>query len=1398
MAMRQNWCIEEGYFICITLGNLPVTFLIDTGSNVTIISKNFTEKLPSDTLQSIQPTNTQMLTVTGEVTPFLGKTELDMKIGKQTFKHTVLIADIENDGILGMDFLTSHRCDLVLSQQMLKINGEEILCFANSRNAQSKCCRVAILEPIEIPPETEMVVPGYTKGFIDKRGTGLIEADTNFMHTKGLLVAKALVCPTTGTVPIRIANPYSQSCKLYKNTIVASYEPVEPVQLLSVNSTQSEEYVPNTCSNKDLPEHLKELYLKSSQNLTSEQQARLKQLLVNHQNQFSKNSHDLGRTTLLEHHINIIPGTKPIKQQPYRLPLAKRRDAENEIKAMAERDLIEPSTSPWSSPAIIVPKKNGGIRFCIDYRRLNKVTIPDSMPLPRCDDSLDALGGSKWFSTLDLRSGFHQLGLAEESRPYTAFCIPGSGLWQFKVVPFGAMNSPAEFERLMEKVLTGLTYVTLLIYLDDIIVYGKTFDIHLQNLEEVFKRLASANLKLNPEKCVFFQTQVSFLGHLVSESGISVDPEKTKAVRDWPVPRNVTEVRSFVGLCSYMRKFIAGFSSICKPLHILTQKDHTFEWNEACQTAFDTLKTALTTAPILGFPQESQGQFILDADSSNDALGSVLSQEQDGQERVISYYSKCYSKTERRYCTTRKELLAVVCSIKHFHHYLYGRHFKVRSDHGSLRWLMNFKICEGQLARFMELLAAYDFTIEFRPGISHKNADSLSRRPCLDQACAHCERFEKRYSDITPGLATRNIGVIDMESALEGESPMKDGLKRVYEPILEGQDPSYCEKGGTSKCSEEGPFFELSSEKEPECTLTGGIRRGTTPHLTSPSIECKNLLLEAAESQPPVIYENEDCGLGCDPRRVIEKNNPGEALQPRARVETQLSCYSRVPETTLGGILSTSENVDILEDSDSDSSCYDIEEGSYVSYTEGERGETATGSAYTRRVDVIDIDCLTPENLGVEQNNQTEIQLIKQWKSAGQRPDWSEIAQYGPELKAYWLAWDSLLIIDEVLYKKKESEKLHSSKPKIILPTALRKKCFALLHETVTAGHLGSQKTLAKVKERFYWYNYRKDVEYWCRTCDICASRKQPHRRAKAPMKQYNVGYPLERVAIDIMGPLPMSNNARYLLLVSCYFTKWLDAIPINSIDAKTVATKLIERFISVFGVPVTLHSDQGSNFESILFKEVCSILGIEKTRTTPGRPQSDGMVERACRSVQAMLSAYVSQNQKDWADYIPLLMMAYRSSVHDTTKCTPCSMMLGREIRLPIDLALGLPETRHSKCEADYAYELEKQLIKIHDTARKHIQICSDGMKRYYDRNKNFTEYSIGDAVWYICPVRKPGISPKMIRDWKGPYIITEKFGDVLYKIQLSPRRKPKVVHYDKLKPYLGENKPLWFNSAN
>ena len=586
--MRHNWCIEEGYFVYGTVDDLPLTFLIDTGSNVSILNRSIFDRLSPEVRQTVQPTNKKLLTVTGEVTPFLGRAVLNIEIGSQSLQMNVLFADIEKKGIIGLDFLKEHNCDLMLTQSCLKISNEKIRCFANSRDAQPTCCRIIVTKHCTIPPETEMLIEGHPAGVIDKNSTGLVEVDTGFLHKKELLVAKALGCTSNGTVPICIANPYNESISLNKDTVVATYKSLKPEELVSVNATQSNAMpsnttqsnatqsnampsntmqsnatqsnvtqsssrTPNSCTTNDVPDHIKDMYAESAQNLNSD----FKQLLIDFQDTFSRSSHDLGRTHLVEYEINLQPGTKPIKQAPYRLPLAKRQEVENEIKLMAEKDLIEESFSPWSSPVIIVPKKSGGIRFCIDYRNLNKVTIQDSQALQRIDDSLDALGGAKWFSKLDLRGGFHQIGVKRQDRPKTAFCIPGGGLWQFKVMPQGSTNSPAVFERLMEQVFHNLNYKTLLIYLDDIIVYGKTFEVHLHNLREALQRLSDSQLKLSPEKCSFFTNRTTFLGHLITENGLSVDPEKVKTVQEWQTPTNVTEVRSFVGLCSYLRKFFS-------------------------------------------------------------------------------------------------------------------------------------------------------------------------------------------------------------------------------------------------------------------------------------------------------------------------------------------------------------------------------------------------------------------------------------------------------------------------------------------------------------------------------------------------------------------------------------------------------------------------------------------------------------------------------------------------------------------------------------------------------------------------------------------------------------------------------------------------------------------------
>jgi hypothetical protein len=320
-------------------------------------------------------------------------------------------------------------------------------------------------------------------------------------------------------------------------------------------------------------------------------------------------------------------------------------------------------------------------------------------------------------------------------------------------------------------------------------------------------------------------------------------------------------------------------------------------------------------------------------------------------------------------------------------------------------------------------------------------------------------------------------------------------------------------------------------------------------------------------------------------------------------------------------------------------------------------------------------------------------------------------------------------------------------------------------------------------------------VKNWCLKCDICASKKNPQKKFKAPLKPYNVGAPFERIALDIMGPLPRTRQGnKYLLVVGDYFSKWLEAIPLPNQEAPTIAKKLVDRIISIFGIPLSIHTDQGANFESGLFQELCKLLGITKTRTTPLRPQSDGMVERANRTIQSMLTAFVSENQSDWDEHIYLLMLAYRSSEHESTGVSPYQMLFAKQPTLPIELILGKPSPDDISVDSEYVDTLRQKLEKIHEFARANLNISTTDMKRRYDSKSCSHSYNIGDNVWLFSPTRVKGRCPKLQRPWVGPFTVTHKISDILFRIQKSIHSKPKVVHHDRLKPYLGDNVSTWF----
>ena len=472
---------------------------------------------------------------------------------------------------------------------------------------------------------------------------------------------------------------------------------------------------------------------------------------------FAKSKDDLSITST-DHHSMTMVSQERVKLGPRRLALAKWQPLKLDLEWVLKPGVIEPSKSCWASPVVLVTKKDGTIRLCVDYRRVNDLTLKDPYPLPSIDDSIDALRGSKWFSTLDLASSYWQVPMDPKDFEKTGFTT-SFGLYHFKVMPFGLANSPATFERMMERVLSGLHWGTCLIYIDDVIIFSKTFDEHIVRLHQVLSRLKEANLKLSPAKCKLFRHEVEYLGHVVSQHGVGMDPKKTKAIMEWPTPRNAKEVRGFVGLCSYYRRFVRGFTDIARPLHKLVELDEIC-WSVECDEAFNTLKKALTSPPILAYPVDV-GLFILDTDASGHGLRAVLSQVQDDCERTIAYYSRALARAEQQYCVTRRELLSVVESVKHFHHYLCGRHIVIRMDHGSLKWLMRFKNPEGQIWRWLQVLNTFDFEIQHCPGTQHKNADGLSRRP--GQECWHCEHQEHKEKTVDQGCPGHKVCALTFE-----------------------------------------------------------------------------------------------------------------------------------------------------------------------------------------------------------------------------------------------------------------------------------------------------------------------------------------------------------------------------------------------------------------------------------------------------------------------------------------------------------------------------------------------------------------------------------------------------------------------------------------------------------
>ena len=1074
-----------------------------------------------------------------------------------------------DDVILGMDWLAQHKVIWDFETGKVTIGGQpvKLVCKDKSR---PRCRRCRVGSDIEIPSHSEAIVSAnLILGNFAAHSSGESWSTVPSEPVPGLRVARTLVSSNSPTVAVRVCNVSRRPIRLHKGQSISVLQSVN-VASAPCNSdatkSDAEQQRRSVAENVDpaVPEAAKE---------------QLSQLIESYQDVFSYSEYDLGSTDIVQHEISTTapPFRQPLRPQPRaRLPVV-----DNLLSDMQAQGIIEPCQSEWASNIVLVTKRDGSIRFCVDYRKLNLITQKDVYPLPRIDTCLDTLSGAVWFSTFDLRSGFHQVKVHPRDVNKTTF-VCHRGTFRFPRMPFGLCNAPATFQRLMDTVLMGLNFDICLAYLDDIIVFSHDLSSHMERLEKLFQRLREANLKLKPSKCHLLQKSVAFLGYTVSGEGIATDPSKIEAVQNWPTPANLRQCRAFVGLCQYYRRFVPNFSAIAAPLHALTKKGAQFVWSAECQAAFDRLKEALVSADVLALPDD-EGQFVLDCDASDRAIGAVLSQIQDGKERPICYASQLYDRHQENYNVTRKELLAMVTFVKKFRQYLLGRHFVVRTDHAALQWLRRTPEPIGQQARWLEILEEFDFSVQHRAGTLHGNADALSRRV----AATH-------------------------ESPADSASPAAQA-DRIDWPTVQQNDSAV------------GEVYRL---------IQAGSPRPSPESLADRSAEEKGLLAQ-------------------HDRLAIDSN----------------------------GVL-------------------------YRSFANADTG---------------------------------------------------------------------------VEHKQ------------IIVPRALRTEITDDLHRGLNGGHLGLRRSKLQLKKRFYWPGWSLDVTLAKRRCHQCARYQRPRPHRQGNLQPMLTGEPWERLGIDITGPHPTSAKGNvYILTVIDHFTKWIELFPLRNQEATTVAKTLFERVICVHGCPIQILSDQGANFESNLFHELCRLMAIDKVRTSAYKPSTNGNVERWHGTMHSMLAKFVSDNQRDWDQKLPAVAFAYRTSVQEATQFTPYFLMYGREARIPADLIYGLPPAENVSVSTDEFVEAQRTTLRqAYELTREHLGLSARRRKRQYDLRTRPQEYPVGSWVWVYVPRRKGGRYQKWRSLYQGPFYVVKQLGPVNYLVRRNDRARPWVVHVDKLKQCYGAPDP-------
>ena len=1004
-----------------------------------------------------------------------------------------------------------------------------------------------------------------------------------------------------------------------------------------------------------------------------------------------------------------------------------------QIKDWVKDGVIRASTSEFASPLVPVKKKDGQIRWAVDYRTLNEVLEGDSFPLPNIDSLLDNVAGKKYFSSLDTSQAFLSIKLSENSKQITAFICP-EGAFEFCRLPFGLKVSPSLYSRFIQNALRKVAGSDLAVYLDDVLLASNDVNEHFERLEQLFEAHIEAGLLLKPSKTKLFKEEIEFLGHIISNRGIETSPTHVAAIVNWKPPNTGKELSSFLGLATYYSKFIPNFSKLSAPLHTLKKEEVINEWPQKCLQNFEQLKSEFSGPLIRAAPRWQElrdNPFIVTVDWSAQAMGFTLSQMQEGEERLICAGGRKCTSGESNYPSFKGEMCALVSAVKRFDPYLALNKFVVRTDATALKWLVTMRCGEAIIARWHQVLAGYDFEVVHVPGRANVVADALSRTPTLYDTTSDQPDMEREEADFA--------GVQECPAELHS----------TYTPILF--------KLAASKCTvkAKNAFFPLPSTIE----ATHPIGRGWPAKPLSADLT--DASGGGAAAPPPTFTANVD-------------------LQPVLPLPTPVP-PGRSP-TSVSAVKSTLVDNSCRRGGAAPGAPQSIRSSRSLAALVPGQG---LQELFTENDELLEM----LNQLKEWQLADPVLKIVHHWVSNNIVPDRNE--QMGSCLMTYARILDQLhLDVEGRLWRKSEDcfLNLHNQ---FLMPLAMFEPMWRVCHQARAAPHPGKDRTLQQFKKYVYSPDLSDLVEVRSRKCNDCMLRISHTDLRQGPHSRDVAGLPNGCWSIDTVGPITADGDNIYILSCQDLFSRFLMLEPMPNKKANTVVRSLF-KIIKMVGLPARIRTDMGLEFKNQLLAQICKEHGIAVTNSVPYFHNSN-MVERAHKELNQGLKMLLPSPPDGWVDALAPLLLAYNSQEHRVTGFSPNRLFFGREsfhpLQLNLQVNMPLPATA-----AEHLFTLKKQADvianRLHEANKRYLRQKANVYRDHPD-----TPFQVGDSIFFVNKYFRPqGVSERLVYRWAGPATIEKIEGSYLTVKCLDDRLQEQVLklHISVCRKRVKADKPL------